>query len=131
MSMIDRAFLLSHPRYCMKNLNFIINTFLLNDFPLDFIFNTINLRLKTLFNKRTNMPANNVNNNNIEKINWFTISYFSNISEKFKNIIKNLNIKLSFYNLNKLERIIKTQKDLPNYSKKNVVYKISYKNCNL
>jgi len=54
------------------------------------------------------------------------------ISKKFKNIIKNLNIKLSFYlsNLNKLEGIIKAQKDLlPNYSKKNVVYKISYKNC--
>jgi len=42
--------------------------------------------------------------------------------------MKNLNIKLFFYNLslNKLEEIIKAQKDLlPNYSKKNVVYKIS------
>jgi len=69
MNMIDRVFLSSHPRYHVKNLNFIINTFLLNDYSLDFIFNTINLRLKTLFNKRTNTPVNNVNNNNIEKIN--------------------------------------------------------------
>jgi len=52
--------------------------FLLNNYPLDFIFNTINLRLKTIFNKRTSTPANNVNNNNIEKINWFTISYLKN-----------------------------------------------------
>jgi len=122
--MIDRAFLLSHPRYHVKNLNFIINTFLLNDYPFDFIFNTINLKLKTLFNKRTN-TLNGENNNNIDKINWFTISYFPNISEKFKNIIKILN-----YSFNKLEGIIKAQKDrLSNYSKKNVVYKISCNVC--
>jgi len=49
--------------------------------------------------------------------------------EKFKSIIKNLNVKLSFC-INRLERIVETQKDfLPNYSKKNVVYKISCKDC--
>jgi len=42
--MIDRAFLLSHPRYRVKNFNFIINMFLLNDYPLDFIFNTIKIK---------------------------------------------------------------------------------------
>jgi len=52
-----------------------------------------------------------MNKNNIDKINWFILPYFPNISEKFKNIIKNLNIKLSFYSLNKLEGIIKTQKN--------------------
>jgi len=52
----------------MKSLNFIINTFLLNDYSLDFIFNTINLKLKTLFNKRTNTSTNNMNQNNIKKI---------------------------------------------------------------
>jgi len=45
MGMIDRAFLLSHPRYHEKNINIIINT-LLNDCPLDFNFNIINLRFK-------------------------------------------------------------------------------------
>jgi len=75
MSMIDRVFLLSHPRYHVKNINFIINTFRLNDYLLDFIFNTFNLRLKTLFNKRTNTPVNEVNNNNIDNINWFTIIF--------------------------------------------------------
>jgi len=70
-----------------------------------------------------------VNNNNIEKNYWFIIPYFPNMFEKFKNIIKNLNIKLSFYSLNKLEGIIIAQKDLPNYFKKNIVYKISCKNC--
>jgi len=55
--------------------------------------------------------------NNTEKINWFTIPHFPNISEKFKNITKNLNVKLSFHSF-KLERIAKARKDfLPNYSK--------------
>jgi len=97
---------------------------------INFIFNTINLRLQTLFNKRINTPVNEENNNNIDKINWFMISYFLNISEKFKNIIKNRNINFFFYSLNELERIIKAQKDrLSNYSKKNVVYKISCNDC--
>jgi len=130
MSMIDRALLLSHPIYHNKNINFIINTFLQNDYPLQFIFNTINLKLKTIINKRNNNNIGNETNNNTSKINWFTIPYFLNISERFKNIIKNLNVKLSFYSLNKLDRIIKAQKDrLPDYSKKNVVYKISCKDC--
>jgi len=138
MSMIDRAMLLSHPRYHNKNINFIINTFLQNDYPLHFIFDTINLRLKTVVNKRNithtneaeNNNINNGNNNNGMKINWFTLPYFPNISEKFKNITKIQNVKLSFYCFNKLDRIIKAQKDLlPDYLKKNVVYKISCNNC--
>jgi len=43
--MVDRAFLLSHPKYHTKNLNFIIEIFLGNDYPLNFIFETIYSRL--------------------------------------------------------------------------------------
>jgi len=44
-------------------------------------------------------------------------------SEKFKNIIKDLNIKLAFYSLNKMNKFIKVYKDvLPIESKKNVMY---------
>ena len=38
---------------------------------------------------------------------------------------------LSFFSLNKLDRIIKAQKDVLSHdSKKNIVYKIKCKNCN-
>jgi len=37
MNMIDRAFLLSHPKFHQKNFNFIIDTLLSNDYPLQFI----------------------------------------------------------------------------------------------
>jgi len=52
-NMIDRIFLLSHPKFHEKNLNFIIETFINNYYLLQFIFNTIQTRLKSLFNKRT------------------------------------------------------------------------------
>jgi len=49
MGAIVRAFLLSSQRkYHKENLNFIIRTFLANDYPIKFIFNTINSKPKTL-----------------------------------------------------------------------------------
>ena len=41
-SLIDRAFLLSDFRFHTQNLTFIINILLDNDYPLTFIFDTIN-----------------------------------------------------------------------------------------
>jgi len=53
------------------------------------------------------------------------------MSEQIRNMIKIQNVKLAFFSYNKLDGIIKSQKDvLPNYSKKkNVVYKICCKDC--
>jgi len=57
-------------------------------------------------------------------------SYIKSISEKFKNFLKSPNITLAFYSLNKLDCIIRGHKDpLSNHSKKNIVYEISYKDC--
>ena len=51
------------------------------------------------------------------------------MSEKFFTINKNINVKLSFLSLNKLNKFIKVQKDtLPKFSNKNV-YKIPCKDC--
>ncbi|KYQ53305.1 hypothetical protein ALC60_07594, partial [Trachymyrmex zeteki] len=52
MGMTDRAILLSNPKYHKKNIQFIINTLLKNDYSVDFIFKTINIRLKYLFSGR-------------------------------------------------------------------------------
>ncbi|KAG5310828.1 SETMR methyltransferase, partial [Acromyrmex insinuator] len=46
--MLDRAVLLSHPKYYSKSVEIVVNTFLENDYPIDFIFNTIHSRLKFL-----------------------------------------------------------------------------------
>lgn len=46
-------------------------------------------------------------------------------------MIKNTDAKVSFFNLNKINSFIKAHKDpLPDYKRKNVVYKIKCKNCN-
>jgi len=49
-NLIDRAFLLSHPKFHQKNLEFAIELLLDND-PLNLIFKKVNDRLKILTNK--------------------------------------------------------------------------------
>jgi len=49
--MIDRAFLLSDPKYHQKNFEYIISTLLKNDYSIDLIFDTINAHLKILIHK--------------------------------------------------------------------------------
>jgi len=48
--LVDRAFLLSHPRFYKKNLHLIIKI-LLNSYPLGLIFRIIKSRLKTNYNR--------------------------------------------------------------------------------
>lgn len=88
-----------------------------------------NQRLRSLLRNKTlkqNINTEILTEENVNK-SWFTIPFVLNISDKFKNIIKDLNIK--FFSLN---NIIKTHKDpLPNKAKKNVVYKIYCKDCDV
>jgi len=131
--LVDRMFLLSHPEFHQKNLTFIIEILLENDYPLEFIFNTIRTRIKSLINGKTTQQNNiqdNDSNNNNKKTIWFTVPYIKSISEKFKNIINGTVTRVSFYSMNKLNKLIKSQKDsLPKYANMNVVYKINCKDC--
>jgi len=57
---------------------------------------------------------------------WFTISFIHSVSHKFKHVIKDLDTRISYYGLSKLESIIREHKDnIPNFSQMNVVYKLS------
>lgn len=68
--------------------------------------------------------------NKMKKITWFTVPYFPLISDKFKNIFRNSDIKTAFYSLNKLCKFIKVRKHaIPSSSCKNVVCEISYRAC--
>lgn len=130
MSMVDRAFLLSHPRFHFKNFNLIINTLLENDYPLNFIFENINNRLRSLLNKRTPKQDDSMRSKKDTEPPWFTIPYVYSISDKFKNVTRDMDVRLSFFSLNKLNRVIRVHKDsLPTSSKKNVVYKIDCNDC--
>jgi len=81
-------------------------------------------KLRTKRDNVTNDTANE------EHPPWFVLPYVPSISEKFFTIIKNINVKLFFFSLNKFNKFIKVQKDtLPKFSNKNVVYKIPCKDC--
>ncbi|KAM0724705.1 hypothetical protein ACS0PU_009089 [Formica fusca] len=126
--LVDRAFLLSHPQFHQKNLDFIIKILLDNNYPLDFIFQTIFNRLKFLITSR-GLPTYDVDVNN-ESVSYFTIPFVHTISHKFKNIIKDLDVRLSYCSLNKLSCFIKVHKDvLPSASCTNVIYMINCADC--
>jgi len=123
--MVDRALLLSHPRFQQKNLIFIINVLLNNDYPIKFIFDTINTRLRYMTHYTRNKTANTQINQK-----WFTIPYLDTISQKLRHITNNLDTKTSFYSLNKLENFIKGQKDsIPKLLQTNLVYKLTCRDC--
>jgi hypothetical protein len=130
MGMVDRAFLLSDPHFHKKNIELIIGILLNNDYPVQLIFETINSRLKSLIYKQTLKQTDSDRIDDKEKTPWFVLPYVPDISDKFASITKNLNVRLAFFSLNKLGRIIRVQKDaLPSNLKKNVVYKIVCKDC--
>lgn len=62
-SLLDRAIILSHPRFYQKNIILIIDTLIKNGYPLKFIFDTINRRLFHLTHKISNTT------NNLDKTN--------------------------------------------------------------
>ncbi|XP_071579118.1 uncharacterized protein [Temnothorax nylanderi] len=125
--LIDRAFLLSHPSLHAKNLSLVIGILLNNCYPLEFIYGILRERLKFLFNRDSNT---NVRRNEEEAASFFTLPYIPTITEKFKNAIRELNVRLSYNSLNKMRTFIKAQKDsLPRSNKCNVVYKINCNDC--
>jgi len=49
--MVDKVFRISYPKFHEKNLNLIIKTFIENNYSIEFVFETINNRLKTHLKK--------------------------------------------------------------------------------
>ena len=83
--LVDRAFLLSDFRFYSKNLTFLINILLDNDYPLTFIFDTVNQRIKNLIKNRHLIHrdlADNVCAN--ESASWLTAPFIPSYTKKFK-----------------------------------------------
>jgi len=128
MGMVDRSFCLSHPRFHRENLKYIITLLLENDYPLKFIFNTINTRIKYLIShhKQQRIGKNPKENNK----KWLTIPFIQVISGKFKHVIKDEEAGISFHSINKLRTIKEHKDNFPTSSQMNVVYKLNCRNCN-
>ncbi|KYN19120.1 hypothetical protein ALC57_08544 [Trachymyrmex cornetzi] len=128
---VDKVFYLSHPEFHKKNLDFIVKLLMDNDYPLDFVLKTMNMRIKKIIN---NFNVTNNKKSNIDvikgKIKWFSIPYIEGISNKFKNFINGMVHKVSFFSVNKLNKFIRVHKDsLPIESIRNVVYRINCCDC--
>lgn len=137
-SLTDKVFRLSHPKFHKENFELIINILLNNGYPLSFIFHTIDDRLKKLFFRLNNNNSENLsasrnfmsNNNDKKKISYFNVPYVRNVSERFRHCVESLDLRLSYTGVNNLRRFIKVWKDrLQKDSRSNVVYKINCMDC--
>jgi len=82
------------------------------------------------FYKQMLKQNKNRNTDDDNKLLWITILYIPNISDKFKSITRNLEIKLTFYNFNKkLGRLIKVHKIYSQIIQRKDVYKILCNDC--
>jgi len=133
--LVDRAFLLSHPSFHKKNIRYVIELLIENSYPLNFIFEKINNRLKTLiYNKKSNAINNNEKNmnsldDNNKKI--IVFPYIKKISELIAATIDKSQYITGYRILNNLGKFIKAHKDTNKIlTNNNVVYKIQCNDCN-
>jgi len=129
-NLVERAIKLSHPSFHQKNLELCIRLLLDNGYPLDLIFNKMNLRLKKLFVQRR-ITADSITNNksnNEKKI--LVFPYVNPLTKFITSNIDNSKALIGYRCLNKLNQFIKVHKDIdPPLNRNNVIYKISCKNC--
>jgi len=125
----DRALLLSHPIFQQKNLEYVIEVLLENDYPLDLIFQKINQRIKDIIKrKRSNNLEQKINESQRKML---VLPYIRNISEKISSSIDKNEYLTGYRILNKLTGFIKRHKDGNKFeSNNNIVYKINCNNCN-
>ncbi|XP_039312235.1 uncharacterized protein LOC120359297 [Solenopsis invicta] len=132
--MVDRALLLSHPQYHKKNLEFCVNTLINNGYPLELIFNKINIRIKKLINTKLNSGVQNlidVSDSIVERKKYLVFPYLKDVSEKISTSLNKDIIRLGFRCLNKLDKFIKAHKDKNIKTEcNNVVYKLNCNDCN-
>jgi len=126
-SSTDKILLLSNPEFHQKNFLFLINNLLMNDYPLDIIFNSIRKRLSVKFRHLNHGTTYTTDT----KDNYFVILYMDHTAGKFIQLFKNIpTFKLAFFGINRLNKFIKVHKDLlPLLSRSNVVYKINCLHC--
>jgi len=134
--LIDRAFLLSHPRYHQKNIERIIELLLENGYPLNLIFDKIYKRIKTLIYNNRNLDINNnyeksIVSSDAKNKKVIVIPYIKKISESVVATIDRSKYITGYRVLNNLGRFIRVHKDSNNlFNNNNVVYKISCSDCN-
>jgi len=136
-NLIDRAILLSHPRFHIRNITNCISILLDNGYPLNMIFHYANRRIRKLasnINYNKNNGMNKGDKSSMEKDSnnkkFIVLPFVKDVTGTVGDIIKNPDIKVGFHCFNKLNRFIKPHKDKNKFDEfSNVVYKISCRDC--
>lgn len=124
-----QSFLLSHSLFHQKNFNLIINILINNNYPLEFIFQTLHNRLKFLIHNSNTIVKTPDKENVDVSFKFFIVPYVPLISDGFKSLARDIGIRMSYVSLNKLHCFIKVQKDkLFRLSSRNVMYRIDCNN---
>jgi len=133
-SLIDRAFLLSHPMFHQKNLELVIDLLLDNGYPLELIFEKIKARIKSLINTKNNpsiSSSKEIHDDSSHNRKFVVLPFIKGVSELISSTIDKTKYTIGYRVLNSLGKFIKVHKDtnIP-LSNNNVVYKISCNDCN-
>lgn len=120
--MVDKIMLLSHPSFHEKNVKFMINILLLNNYPVHLIFTITNYRIKFLFNNKSSIDKNKTSIASTpimpENKNFFIIPYIKKLSNALsRSLINKKDISLAYRSFNKLNKFIKVQKDPVDHEK--------------
>jgi len=101
-----------------------------NGYPLELIFEKINKRIKSILLNKVHSNVNKVDTDLETKKHYFVIPYVCGISETVASMFDKSVFTVGFRGMNKLNNIVRVQKDHVEHShKNNVVYKINCKNC--
>ena len=128
-NLVDRAILLSSPKFHQDNISTVKKILLANFYPSTFVQKYIDLRIKK---HSSNSPPKE--KTKIPTI-YITLPFYNNSMKKFDKLInesdfKKKEVKVVFKTTNKLNNIIKKGKDkLKREDQHNVIYKINCKNC--
>ena len=126
LSLTDKVLNLSDPKFQQKNFELIISILLENSYPLEFIFSTINNRIKS--HLHSNKTSSGVLKENDKQ--FFLIPYLKGISEQFQSKLNKYNFRAAYCCTNRLNKFIKTGKDSVDPAQQcGVVYRIACIDC--
>jgi len=94
LGLVDKVFTLSHPKFHGKNLKFIIETVLNNNYPIDFIFSNINQRIKYILHNVNKNSNSTKNNSNFKR--FLTVPYIKTLYNQIKLLAKKHDLQLAF-----------------------------------
>ncbi|XP_018373120.1 PREDICTED: uncharacterized protein LOC108767647 [Trachymyrmex cornetzi] len=130
-NLVDRAIFLSDSTFHHENIELIIDILINNDFPLKFIFDAINERVRHIKHRsRVSHDQGDPNDNSAAMTSWFSVPFIKNITDRFMKLNRD-DLKVSFFSSNKINKFVRVHKDrIPDEVKNDVVYKISCNDCN-